>query len=363
MTTPVTAAVLVTPNQPFDFRDLELTDPAADEILVRIRATGICHTDIGIQPHHPLPAVLGHEGCGDVLRVGSAVTGLAPGDRVVLTFDSCGNCRTCAADRPAHCQNVLALNFAGVRSDGTTTLTDPASGAVHGSFFGQSSFATLALANERNAVRVSTDIDPALLAPLGCGIQTGAGTVINTLAATAGSSLVCFGIGAVGASAIMAAVLRGCTTIVAVDINAERLELARSLGATHTLLNGSGALARIRELTGGGADYAFDTAGTTRTFHDAIACTRIGGHTALAAIPNWQEGFHFHASDLALGRTVTGVLEGSSQPHRFIAQLVDWMTAGQLPVERLVRTYPFADINQALDDLRHSRVVKPVVLM
>ncbi|MEM8983355.1 MAG: NAD(P)-dependent alcohol dehydrogenase [Pseudomonadota bacterium] len=362
MTKAITAAVLEAPGEPLAFKSLALAEPGPDEVWVQVLATGICHTDIGVQAFHPLPAVLGHEGCGDVLRCGSDVTTLSPGDRVVITFDSCGSCRNCRNDQPSHCEDVVALNFSGVRSDGSTTLLD-GSTAVHGSFFGQSSFATVALCNIRNAIPVKKTADPTLLAPLGCGIQTGAGAVINTLGVTPGSSLVCFGIGAVGASAVMAAVDIGCEYVIAVDINAERLALAEELGASHCLPSDASVVESIRELTGGGVDYAFETAGVEQTFHNAIACTRIGGHTALAAIPNWMEGFHFRAGDLAMGRTVTGVLEGSSVPHTFIPTLYQMIEQGRLPIEKLIKTYPFSDINRALEDLEAGRVVKPVLTM
>ncbi|MEM1261296.1 MAG: NAD(P)-dependent alcohol dehydrogenase [Pseudomonadota bacterium] len=362
MTTKVTAAVLHTRGEPLTLKSLALDEPGPGEVWVQIQATGICHTDIGVQEHHPLPAVLGHEGCGDVVRCGPDVTELAVGDRVVVTFDSCGTCRNCRDDQPAHCEEMASLNFSGVRRDGTTTLTD-GSAAVHGSFFGQSSFATTALCTVRNAIPVKPNGDPTLLAPLGCSVQTGVGTVTNVLGAHRGSSIVCFGIGAVGACAIMAAVDVGCETVIAVDINPERLALASELGATHVSESNDSVVETIRTLTGGGADYAVETAGVKKTFHDAIACTRIGGHTALAAIPNWMEGFHFHAGDLAMGRTVTGVLEGSSVPHSFIPTLYQMIEQGRLPIDKLIKTYPFSDINQALDDLRTGRVVKPVLTM
>lgn len=363
MTTTTSAAVLHAADKPLSIDELRLADPEPKEILVKLLACGVCHTDIGIQSFHPTPAVLGHEGCGEIVRCGSEVEQLQPGDIVALTFDSCGACRNCKTDQPSHCERVLEVNFGGQRLDGSTTLADGDGNVVHGSFFGQSSFATLALANERNAVKLAANVRPEIAAPLGCGVQTGAGAILNTLDAEPGSSFACFGIGAVGASAIMAAVIRGVSPIIAIDINPTRLALAEALGATHTLTGGRSMTTDIQAIVRGGVDYAFDTAGTEQTFHDAIASTKVGGHTALAAVPQWEKGFHFVPNQLALGRTVTGVLEGSSQPQRFIPQLYEWYEAGRLPIDQLIRTYAFADINTAIEDLHHGRVIKPVLLM
>ncbi|MEM9529349.1 MAG: NAD(P)-dependent alcohol dehydrogenase [Pseudomonadota bacterium] len=359
----IQGAVLEAPGQPLSWQTLELDDPGPDEVSVRVTSVGICHTDIGIQAHHPLPAVLGHEGSGIVEQVGSAVTNLTAGDRVVLTFGSCGDCRNCHADLPSHCFNMMALNFSGLNGAGETTLRDQGNRPVHGSFFSQSSFATHALANERNAIRMPREADHVLLAPLGCGVQTGVGAVMNTLKATAGASIVVIGVGAVGLSAVMGAALLDLDPIIAIDIRPERLALAREMGATHTLESSETVLEAIVDLTGGGADFSFDTAGTEQTFHLNLKSLRQGGHGALAAIPNWMEGFHFFASDLALGRTLSGVLEGSSRPHTFIPQLYEWIEQGRLPVEKMIRTYPAAQINEALRDLEAGTAVKPVLVM
>ena len=359
----VRAAVLEAPGEPMRFRELELDEPGDDELIVRVTSSGICHTDIGIQPHVPTPIVLGHEGTGIVERCGAAVSGISVGDRVALTFGSCGVCRNCASDLPSHCFDMFDLNLAGYSRDGGTTLCALDGGAVHGSFFYQSSFASHALVNARNAVRLPPDAPQQFLGPLGCGIQTGAGAVLNTLGAEPGTSIACFGLGAVGLSAVMAARLAGCDNIIAVDLIGERLELAAELGAHHTLMGNEQVDDTVLELTGGGADYSFDAAGTVQTFHSSINSIRMGGHAALAAVPNWAEGFHLQPKALALGRTVTGVLEGSSRPASFIPQLYDWFRQGRLPIDRLVTLYPFAKINEAIDDLAHGRVVKPVLLM
>lgn len=360
----ITAAVFEQRNEPFALRNLELASPGDGELIVEILATGICHTDLGMQAFHPTPSVLGHEGCGRVIECGPGVKTLSKGDLVVLTFGSCGSCGNCHRDLPSHCEHMMALNFGGKSPSGELTLKTEDGEGVHGSFFSQSSFASHALVTERNAITISDpDASPAMLAPLGCGVQTGAGAVTNTLDVGQGSSFVCFGVGAVGLSGIMAAKLRGCETIIAVDLHKDRLDLALELGATHVLEGNPEAGKAITELTKGGADYALETAGTLDTFHNAISCTRMGGHTAIVTVPNWAEGFHFNAADLALGRTVTGVLEGSSRPQQFIPQLYEWFQQGQMPLDKMVKEYPFNDINQALKDLESGKTIKPVLVL
>ncbi len=359
----ISAAVLTEPDQDMTIQMLRLDQPAADEMIVKVTSSGVCHTDIGVQSFLPLPAVLGHEGCGVVEQIGSSITRHKVGDRVALTFGSCGSCPNCNKKQPAYCYQAFESNFSCLNPAGKTTLSTLDGQAVHGSFFSQSSFASHALVSERNTV-IMPDIDEhKLIGPLGCGIQTGAGAVINILSAEAGSSFVCFGVGAVGLSAIMAASLRACEIIIAVDINRERLALAEELGATHTLLAGDNLVAEINKIIAGGADYSFDTAGTTQTFQQTLECLHIGGHAAVATVPNWGEDIPIRSDALAMGRTISGVLEGGSVPQDFIPQLFDWYQQGKLPIDRLYTYYDFADINQALLDLEQGRVIKPILLM
>jgi aryl-alcohol dehydrogenase len=229
----IVAAVIETGGAPFRLESLELGPIQADEARVRIAACGICHTDLLIRGGSfptPMPVVLGHEGAGVVEEVGAAVTRVAPGDRVVLSYASCGTCRTCATGRPYYCAEFGARNFGGARSDGTTALSRNGQ-PVHSHFFGQSSFATHAAVTERSLVRLPDDVPFEIAAPLGCGVQTGAGGVLNVLRPQAGAAIAVFGVGGVGLSAVMAAALTGCGTIVAVDVKPARLELARELGA------------------------------------------------------------------------------------------------------------------------------------
>ena len=269
----IRAAVTQKKGASFEIKDVELEPCRADEIQVKIKAVGICHTDEAAQMQHlpvPLPAVLGHEGAGVVEAVGSAVTEFQPGDHVVLSYASCGRCGPCAAGRPYACENMVGLNFMGVMPDGTRRHT--LEGNKLGSFFSQSSFATRAVVKARNAVKVDEDLDFGLTAPFGCGVQTGAGIVLNSLRPEFGASLAVFGCGTVGMSAIMAARIAGCRNIVAVGGNAGSLELALELGATHAINRKEipDIAGAIRALTGSGLDYAIDTSGVTGMIETAL---------------------------------------------------------------------------------------------
>lgn len=341
--------------------DLSILDPRDDELLVRIVATGVCHTDLIAPRFARLPAVFGHEGAGIVEAVGSRVGKFKPGDRVALTFGSCGECRNCHLGAPYNCALSSELNFMGQRADGSTTLADSA-GVVRGAFFQQSSFASLALVTERNAVQVPEDFPLELAGPLGCGIQTGAGAVLNTLKVDPGSSLAVYGAGSVGLSAIMAGALIHCEPLIAVDIRPDRLELARSLGATHTIDAREGGVAeRIRELSHGGVHFSIETTATIQPFKDAISCLARGGVCGICAVPDYGKPFEFSPAPILSGRTLKGVLEGSSVPDVFIPQLMQLHRSGRLPYERFVRFYDFAELPRALADASSGLVIKPVV--
>jgi len=351
------------PAAPPRLETLDLDEPRPDELLVRLEACGVCHTDLFAPRRFPLPAVFGHEGAGVVERVGTTVRGLRPGDRVVLTFGSCGACRNCATGAPAYCMTGHELQFAGARADGAPTLGGD-DGPVRGAFFQQSSFATHALATGRNAVRIPDELPLDLAAPLGCGIQTGAGAVLNTLACPAGVSLVVFGVGSVGLSAVMAARLARCEPVIAVDLLPERLALALELGATHALDARSPELVEeIHDLTGGGARFSLETAGTEQSFRAAIDCLARLGTCGLCTVPRLGEPIEFRPLSILKGRTVTGVLEGSSVPDEFIPYLARLHLDGELPYDRLVSFYDFGDLPRALADAEAGRVVKPVLRM
>ncbi|WP_454118035.1 NAD(P)-dependent alcohol dehydrogenase [Microbacterium lacticum] len=366
MTTSVRAAVLHGVDEPFRFEDLTLADPNPDEVLVKIVATGLCHTDLAVQHGHipvAFPIVLGHEGAGIVEQVGSAVQGFEVGDAVGLSYAACGHCRNCLAGRKAYCLEFMTLNFGGVREDGTTTLAAADGTAVHGNFFGQSSFATHAIAAAKNVVKLPEGIPVELAGPLGCGIQTGAGTVLNSLDVPAGSTIVVAGTGAVGLSAIMGAKVAGATTIIAVDVIPERLEFAKRLGATH-LINGKNedTTARILEITGGGAQFAVDTTGVAPVIAQLIQATPLGSKIALVGVPKPGSTIDLGLV-AAAGKTLVGAIEGDSIPQNFIPELIALHQAGRFPFDELITTYPFEQLEQAIADTQSGATVKAVLVM
>lgn len=361
----ITAAVAREKEQPFSVEELELESPRADEVLVRIVATGMCHTDLIVRDQWypvPLPSVLGHEGAGVVERVGEGVTKVEAGDKVVLTYASCGKCVNCARGKPCYCLNFFGLNFGGGRLDGTSPISR-AEEVVHGHFFGQSSFATHALATERNVVKVGDDVPLEMLGPLGCGIQTGAGGVLNTLRPEAGSSIAVFGTGAVGLSAVMAARIAGCTTIVGIDVKPGRLDLARDLGATHTI-NGASAdpVEEIKELTGGGVDYSIETTAVPAVFRQAVASLGLLGVCGLIGAAPLGTDVSLDMNDILIpGKTVRGIVEGDSVPDVFIPRLVELHEQGRFPFDRLIEFYDLDDINAAADAAEEGEAIKPVL--
>ena len=367
--TPITAALTACCGAAWKLTKARLDEPRDDEVLVRMIATGVCHTDVSVRDQHlptPLPAVLGHEGAGIVERIGAAVSDLAVGDHVVLTVASCGHCRNCLRGLPTYCECSMPLNFSGRRLDGSATIGTEEDGDVSGCFFGQSSFATHAIANRRNAVRIPEDVPLELMGPLGCGIQTGAGTVINALRPRFGSSLVVFGAGAVGISAIMAARLVGCATIVAVDIHANRLDLAKELGATHTVNAkeaGADVVARVREACGGGAgaDYVVDTTGVASVATQAAGSLGALGQCAIVGVYPPGTQLTLPVDSLFFGQSLGGVIEGNSVPKLFIPQLIEMWRQGRFPFDRMIQFYDFADINEAVADALSGKVLKPIL--
>jgi aryl-alcohol dehydrogenase len=364
----MTAALTACCGADWKLGKARLAEPRDDEVLVRICATGVCHTDVSVRDQHlptPLPAVLGHEGAGIVERIGAAVTDLAVGDHVVLTVASCGHCTNCLRGLPTYCESAGPLNFSGRRPDGSATISTEEDGDISGGFFGQSSFATYAIANRRNAVRIPKDVPLELMGPLGCGIQTGAGTVINTLRPRFASSLVVFGAGAVGISAIMAARLVGCATIVAVDVHANRLELAKELGATHTVNvreAGGDVVAQVRQACGGaGADYVVDTTGVAAVAPQAAASLAPLGQCAIVGVYPPGTQLTLPVDSIFFGQTVGGAIEGNSVPKLFIPQLISMWRQGRFPFDRMVAFYDFSDINHAVADALSGKVLKPVL--
>lgn len=344
-------------------------DPLPHEILVAIRAVGVCHTDMVMRDALlpvPQPVVLGHEGAGVVLALGSAVSHLDVGDHVVLSFAHCGACLSCEDRQPAYCHNWFSLNFLGQRPDGSTSLADREGAAIHSHVFGQSSFATHAVVPASNAVKVDKDLPIELLGPLGCGIQTGAGAVLNALRVRPGTSVAVIGVGAVGLSAVMAAAIAGATTIVALDLNLSRVDMARTLGATHGFDAAAADVAAHAAAAGcpAGFDYIIDTTGLTAVCSAALPALAPRGELALVGAYVPGQTVEIDATfAMSGGRVVRGVVEGSADPAEFIPQLIAYYRAGRFPFDRLVEYFDFADIAEAIDAGESGRVIKPVVRM
>lgn len=359
----ISAAVLREKDAAFSIETLELDEPRQDEVLIRVIATGICHADLLVQSQEyptALPAVVGHEGSGVVEAVGPAVTDIEVGDHVVLTCDSCGRCKACEAGHPSFCGDFWALNFSGRRTDGSTSL----SGNVAGRFFGQSSLATYCIASRRCVVQVPKDAPLELLGPLGCGVRTGFGTVVNTVSPKPGMSIAVFGVGSVGMSAVMAAKLAACTTIIAVDIAEKRLELARELGATHTLNPTEGdLLAALREIGGGGLDRSIEASGRPEILRIAVDCLNTSGQCGVVGAPPIGVEASFDVTDIVLGRTIKGAPNGDTVGVVVIPQLIELQRAGLYPFERLITIYEFNELNQAVEDIENGLIVKAVVRM
>ena len=362
------AAVVTEIGKPLSLMELDIEDPRDDEILVRIVASGVCHTDLVVQAGMlpvPLPVTLGHEGAGVVEKIGSKVSKVKPGDHVVLSFNSCGSCESCIEKEPAYCYEFMARNFGAIREDGSTPLSNDNS-PVHGNFFGQSSFATFSLCRELNIVKVSKDVDLSLLGPLGCGILTGAGAVINALPVKERSSFLVFGTGSVGLSSVMAAKMQGATTIIAVDLNDDRLEMALELGATHAFNPNktTNLIEKIIELTTHGVMSALDTTGLPDVIRDAVLCLAPRGTCGIlgACPPDFEielNELHFFTG----GRKLIGIVEGSAYPDTLIPKLINYFEEGLFPFDRLIKFYDFEHINQAIEDSEKGRTIKAIVRM
>jgi aryl-alcohol dehydrogenase len=362
----ITAAVVESKGAPFALQELELGELRDDEVLVKVAASGICHTDLICRDQWypvPLPAVLGHEGAGVVEAVGSAITRFAPGDHVGMSYDSCGSCAACSKSLAFYCHEFFEFNFASSRpADGSSALSRDGT-LIHGHFFGQSSFATHSVARERNLVKLDDSIPLATVAPFGCGIQTGAGSVLNVMKPDSGSSIAIFGAGAVGLAAVMAAKVAGCTTIVVVDLRTSRLELSRGLGATH-IVDGSkdDALEAIRSHTAGGSDFSLEATGSPVALRAAIDCLAPTGIAGVIGAPAFGTEASFDVNHLLTGgRVIRGIVEGESIPTKFLPRLIELWQRGEFPVERMMTFYDFDQIDQAAHDAETGRVIKPVL--
>lgn len=362
----IDAAVVREEGGPFELETLELDGPRADEVLVELVGVGVCHTDLAVRDQHlpsPLPAVLGHEGSGIVTDVGADVTDLEPGDHVVCSFDYDATCPACRGGEVAYCEEFWAHNYGGGRPDDGTSPLSRDGERVNGHFFGQSSFASHAVATERNAVKVPDDAPLELLGPLGCGVQTGVGGVVNALSPETGSSIVVFGAGSVGLSGLLGATLEGCAEVVVVDLVESRLETAAELGATATVNaeRVDDPVAAVREHLGGGADYGLETTGNPDVLRQCVDSLARTGTCGVIGVPPVGTEASLDVNHLLFGRTVRGIVEGDARPREFIPKLVRLHERGRLPFDEFVTFYDFADIGEAVADSESGEAIKPIL--
>ncbi|MEV4018880.1 NAD(P)-dependent alcohol dehydrogenase [Nonomuraea angiospora] len=362
----ITGAVMRAPTR-LGLEPLDLAPLGRDEVLVRVSSAGICGTDLEVLDGHldllPTPVVLGHEGAGVVEQVGSEVTGVAPGDVVIMTVAACGRCPACLTGRPGYCVRHESLNFSGGRADGSTAYTDQAGVPVHSHFFYQSSWAEYAVAHTSNLVPVAGEVDPAVLGPFGCGVLTGAGAVLHTLNVQTGSSVAVFGLGAVGLSAIMAAAAAGVAQIIAIGRKPDQLARAAAVGATHTINSTeTGDLgAAIRSITGKpGVEYSIEATGNAAVMRTSVDVLIETGHAALTGVAAGQT-LQLDPWSLIRGRTVHGTTLGDAPPAILLPRLVALHRQGRFPIDKIETHYPLADLDRAIDDARSGKTAKAVL--
>ncbi len=364
----ITAAVLTEPQKDFKIQTVELEEPRADEILVKIVATGLCHTDIAVRDQQlpfPIPGILGHEGAGIVEKVGANVTKVQAGDHVILAPGACGICEQCISGHPSYCISFFPLNFSGARSDGSSAHHDH--GKVIGDFFfNQSSFATYALTNQQSVVKVSKEVDVALLGPLGCGIQTGAGTVLNVAKPKVGETIAISGVGPVGLAAIMAAKAAGCAKIIAIDINDDRLAFAKELGATHTVNSRTNpeTAQYIREnIAPTGLHHAVDTTAINPVINQLVKATKANGTVYTLGVMKAGGKLEIDYLPFSLGVGIKAVVEGDSLPDLFIPRLIQMYQDGIFPFDKMVKFYELDQINEAVEDAEKGKTLKAIIRM
>ena len=351
----ITAALVPEKGAPFTLEALDLADPGADELIVRVAACGVCQTDAHGRDDYfgiPFPCVFGHEGAGVVQSVGESVKRVAVGDRVLMVSPSCGSCKACNLGLPGYCSSARRIKFGGRLRDGRIPFRR-GDAPVHGAFFQQSSFATHALATGGNVVKVPDELPLELAAAFACGVNTGAGAVLNALRPEAGSSLAVFGAGAVGLAAVMAARIAGCRTIVAVDPHDNRRALARELGATD-VFHPSVELPMA-------VDASIEAAGSPEALRRAVDCLAPLGVCCLVGSARKGVEAALEMAQLQHGRMLRGCIQGDAPPQAFFPRLFGEWRAGRLPVERLIGLYDWRDINLAVADAEAGRVVKPVL--
>lgn len=354
-------------SKPLKIEEIELDEPGMGEVLVKMTAAGLCHSDLsvitGVRPR-PVPMALGHEASATVMKVGDGVVNLKPGDRVVLVFvPSCGNCMPCMEGRPALCEPGAEANGKGTLLSGARRLHLGQQAVNH--HVGVSAFAENAVVSQRSCVKVEQDIDPVESALFGCAVLTGVGAVVNTAKVQPGQTAAVIGLGGVGMCSLLGAVASGAVEVIAVDLNDEKLKAARELGATFTVnARDPDAAAKVREYTKGGVDFAFEMAGVTPAMELAYRITKRGGTTVTASLFHPQHTWPIQQVSLvAEERTVKGSYIGSCIPSRDIPRYIGLYLRGKLPINKLLgERLKLDDINRGFDKLDAGESMRDLVV-
>jgi alcohol dehydrogenase len=352
-------------SKPLVVEEVSLEPPGPGELLIKIRATGLCHSDLSVingDRPRPMPMILGHEAAGEVQECGAGVTDLKPGDQVVLAFvPSCGSCIPCMEGRPALCEPGGRANIAGTLLSGARRLRFGKKVIHH--HIGVSGYAEYAVVSRRSAIKVESSLPPHELALFGCAVLTGVGAVINTARMPAGSSVAVVGLGGVGLSALLGANLAGGAEIIAVDTNPDKLKVASQLGATRTVVAGPDAISEVRDMTGGGVDFAFEMASSVAALQLAFDITKRGGTTITASLPHPDHRFSIPAVQLAADeRTLKGSYLGSCVPARDIPRFIALYEGGKLPVNKLLsEIVSLEQLNEAFDRLADGKSIRQVM--
>lgn len=354
-------------SRPLKIEEIELDPPGRDEVLVKIGAAGLCHSDLSVMDGNrprPMPMAIGHEAAGTVVSVGAGVDDLAPGDHVVMVFmPSCGHCLPCAEGRPALCEPGAAANGKGTLLVGEIRLHDDAGLGIH-HHLGCSAFADHAVVSRRSLVKIDRDLPLVEAALFGCAVLTGVGAVVNTAKVQAGQTVAVIGLGGVGLAAVIGAVAAGASQIIAIDLAGGKLAIAREVGATAVIDgNASDLVDQVRTLTGGGVDFAFEFAGSVRALENACRMTRRGGTTVTGGLPPPSAELPVNIVSLvAEERTIKGSYIGTCVPVRDIPRYIALYKAGRLPVNKLLSgVIGLEEINEGFDRLSQGSVVRLVV--
>lgn len=359
------AAVLYEPNKPFKVEEVTLDEPQANEVLVKLVVTGVCHTDLHFlkgEVPQPMPIVMGHEGAGIVERIGPGVTTLKPGDHVVMMVSfSCGKCRFCAEGRPTRCVENLPIMTYATLPGGGKRLRKGDQELHH--LFGLACYAEYTVVHERSAIKVRDDAPFEVICPLGCGVSAGIGAAINSTGIRPGESIVIYGCGGVGLSAVMGAKLAGAGILIAVDILDRKLEMAKELGADH-VINASQQepVAKVMELTGGGADYALECIGNVDVMAQAFGSIQNGGKCIIVGMAPIGTALNIQSYEFLLGKNIVGTVQGEIRAAVDIPRYVDLYMNGKLPIDKLItKSYSLDEINDAFGAFERGEVIKSVI--